>query len=519
MKKLQQVTSLLLIAVMILSVCGCSLLKDDSSVLSQEIIIEYIQADLSQYENIASTGTSDDNSTQSGVNDSQNTISDAQSGNESSDVKKPNTTTSENNSQTSSEEEINPNASTAPDVTLCAQVASHIYIVGGTCSANTEYITVGGAGVKTTTITPTKGKDKNYFIGQVSLNFDTIVEIQGKETGKDLSKKITKFLGAKIGMKNMMTETDYRPVFGSDSRMHFYSAILSYTMSNKVNSGIKDAASYYMGDVADVAKNVGAEVIYLVIPSSAAVYPETVPTEYKAASGESIYEAFESVAKQCGATVIYPLDTMKAHKNDGDGYKIYSHTDSHWTTYGAYWGISELMNYISGKYPSAKPRTVSEMGFYTDELYGGDALFSFGDYTGFENYSQAGVNGGATKITGIKELTTLYTLKMPTDTLSKITRNKKSIYLTKDNEGAKTETNPNGTGLPSAVVVRDSFGRTAYDMINDRFSKVDWLAEGDYESVVSQVYAKRPNYVIYIVSERNLLKVMLNNKDIALVNF
>ena len=221
--------------------------------------------------------------------------------------------------------------------------------------------------------------------------------------------------------------------------------------------------------------------------------------------------------EQSGAKVIYPLNTMKAHKNDGDGYKIYSHTDSHWTTYGAYWGVNSLMNHISEKYPSAAPRTVEDMGFYTAELYAGDALFSFDDNRGFENYSQAAATNGETKITGIKELTTLYNLKMPTDTLSKITRGKKSVYLTKDNAAAKTETNQAVLGLPTAVIVRDSFGRTAYDMINDRFSKTTWLAEGDYASVIGEIYKNNPNYVIYVVSERNLVKVMLNNKDIALV--
>ena len=156
------------------------------------------------------------------------------------------------------------------------------------------------------------------------------------------------------------------------------------------------------------------------------------------------------------------------------------------------------------------------MGFYVTELYGGDSLFSFGDGLGFENFSRADSSGGATSITKIKELTTLYSLKMPTDTLSKITRIRKSIYLTKANEGESTFDNPNGAGLPTAVVVRDSFGRTAYDMVNDRFSKVHWLAEGDYTSVANAIYADQPNYVIYIVSERNLLKVMLNNKDINL---
>lgn len=516
MRKVLRVISILIVIALILSNSGCTLLNGDSSHLSDEVIIEHIEADLGEYQNDTTVTTSTDSVVSSQQNNNSNLPADNKNSSSTDTVSKEDVN---NSSVDIEEEEVDPNASVAPQVTLCAQVASNIYVVGGVCSKNTEYINVSGAGVTSEKITTIKGKDNNYFLGQVKIDFNTIVEVQAKETGKNLSKKITKYASTKTGMSNLMTQTEYTPVFGSDSRMHYYSAILSYTLSNKVDSFIKQAAKDNIGGTVSAAKSVGAEVVYLVVPSSAAVYPETVPSEYKAASGETVYKAFSSIATQYGAKVIYPLDVMKSHKNDGDGYKIYSHTDSHWTTYGAYWGVSELMNYISSKYPSAKPRTLSEMGFYTAELYGGDALFSFGDYTGFENYSQATANGGATKITNIKELTTLYTLKMPTDTLSKITRNKKSIYLTKDNEGAADFTNPNGTGLPSAVVVRDSFGRTAYDMVNDRFCKVNWLAEGDYESVVNSIYNERPQYVVYIVSERNLLKVMLNNKDISLKSF
>ena len=327
----------------------------------------------------------------------------------------------------------------------------------------------------------------------------------------------SRYITTKSGMKNQMTSGDYQPVFGLDSRIHFYSAILTYSKSNFLSNGEKEFAKQNISETVQTAKSVGAEVIYLVVPSSAAVYPESVPSEYKAASGETLYKAFKSIAEQSGATVLYPLDELNAHKNDGEGYKIYSHSDSHWTTYGAYFGVSSLMNKISSKYPSAKPRTVKEMGFYTTELYGGDALFSFGDYNGFENYSQAASTSGKTSVTGIKELTTMYNLKMPTDTLTTITRGKKSIYLTKDNASYYEFTNKNGSGLPSAVIVRDSFGRTAFDMVNDRFSSVTWLAENDYSNAISAIKENKPNYVIYIVSERNLLKVMMN-ADVRLTN-
>lgn len=516
MKNFLRALSIVLAITMILGMSACKKVSGNASSEMEVVYKDYTDV-ADEAEKSDNTDSADNANTQQST---ENKTSDNKtSGNQKTESGKDNKTNNNTSTTTvdnSNNVSVNTNKSQMPDVTLCVRVASDIYIVGGVCSANTEYVKVGGTGVNSVNITPAKGENSGYFIGQVSIDYSTVLEIQGKESGKDLSDKIKKSVGLNLSQRNLMTNGDYMPVFGSDSRMHYYSAILSYTMSNVANSGIKSAANQNIGETVANAGNVGAEVIYLVVPSSAAVYPETLPSEYTAASGETLYQAFNSVAVSKGAKVIYPLDVMKSHKNDGDGYKIYSHTDSHWTTYGAYWGVNELMNYVSSKYPSAKPRSVAEMGFYVTELYGGDSLFSFGDGLGFENFSRADSSGGATSITKIKELTTLYSLKMPTDTLSQITRNRKSIYLTKANEGESPFDNPNGAGLPTAVVVRDSFGRTAYDMVNDRFSKVHWLAEGDYTSVANAIYADQPNYVIYIVSERNLLKVMLNNKDINL---
>ncbi len=494
---MKKAIALMLCLSMLISLCGCRLLGEFFSNSS-----EISSADLLLSDDELLADSENENDTNGA------------GGNGNGNKNPQNTGGQGNNGQNT--EQTNPNASATPEVTVFTAVSKDIYVIGGKCSANTEYINVSGSEVSATKIIPDMGNSGGYFIGKVQIKDSGNINIQAKEVGKDLSSVVSRYAAVSYGKDNLMMADDYKPYFGTNSRMHFYSAILSYTLSNVADSGIKSAAKQNISATVNAAKAVGAEVIYLVIPSSVAVYPETLP-EYKAASGESLYKAFNSVASSSGAKVIYPLNTMKAHKNDGKGYKIYHNTDSHWSTYGAYFGVSELMNYIAGKYPNAKPRTVSEMGFYTTELFAGDSLFSFGDNTGFENYSTADANGGATSATGLKELTVLYNRKMPTDTLSQITRGKKSTYLTWDNSNERTVANSAGNGLPNAVIVRDSFGRTAFDMINDRFNKVTWLAEGDYTSVNDKI-TSGTNYVIYIVSERNLLKVMLNNKDISLTS-
>lgn len=502
MKLSIRITAIILAFVLMLSLCACSDVAEDTS---SAIDVNTSTIDKTEEQDVVSNTSSSDKQTNSSTDTPSNNSSIAESN-------------SSVTTNTSSDPAENPNASAQPTISLLAPVANDIFIIGGSCSNNTEYVQISGDNVKTQKVVPARGKDKSYFTAQVQIDESDYVFIQTKEKGKDLSNEVKKYITVRSGIANMMTSSDYQPVFGLDSRIHFYSSILTYTKSNFLSSAEKQYAKQNISDTVQAAKANGAEVIYLVVPSSAAVYPESVPSEYKAASGETLYKAFKSIAEESGATVLYPLDDMKAHKNDGDGYKIYSHSDSHWTTYGAYFGVNSLMTKIATKYPSAKPRTVSEMGFYTTELYAGDSLFSFGDYSGFENYSDAESTNGKTSVTGIMELTTMYNLKMPTDTLTTITRGKKSIYLTKDNASAYEFTNKNGAGLPSAVIVRDSFGRTAFDMVNDRFSKVTWLQENDFSNTVSAIKENKPNYVIYIVSERNLYKVMMNNTNMALVN-
>lgn len=404
----------------------------------------------------------------------------------------------------------------APEVTINAPVATGINIVGGLCNADCIGITVTDDKGGVTKITP--DCSGGYFIGQVKFTKDvsTLSITADYESGS--SDAVERTVVYKK-MNNKMTADEYMPVFCNDSRMHFYSAIQTYSSSDIVTDAMMTRAEKNITNHVKVTKeaNPEAEVIYLVAPSSTWVYPEAIPEEYPKAEGQTLYEAFETIATECGAKVIYPLDTFIENRDDGKGYKVYHNTDSHWTTYGAYLALSEMMTYIGEKYPEAKPRTMEEMGFYTTTLWGGDALFSFGDNGGFENYSETG-RSGETKKTRISELTTLYTLEMPTTTLEGVYRGYKSTYVGGDNSGKATIKNPNGEGLPTALIVRDSFSCPAYDMVNDRFSTVWWQSSHSYGLPAKEVERNKPDYVIYIVSERNLLKVMLNNSNVQLGN-
>ena len=408
------------------------------------------------------------------------------------------------------------NLSEQPNVTIATQVASDICVVGGICSKNTECIKISGDGISDTTVIPFAGEDQKYFMAQIKYSKSTKLSIVAKEKGKEISEPVVKALTKKALSVNYTTRGEYNAVFGKNSRMHFYSALLSYSLdTSKLTEEMKREGQNNISNIVNAANRAGAETIFYIIPSSAQIYPETVPDEYKKTSGQTLYKAFYDIATEYGAKVMYPLNTMKAHANDGEGYQLYQHTDSHWSTYGAYWGLYDLFDYISksSKYQNAKPRTVSEMGFYTAELCGGDALFNFPKNIGFENNYTTGL----TPITGIRELTTLYKLRMPTTTLPKIYHSNTGLYLTEHNANAAVVNNNRGNGLPTAVIMRDSFGKVCYDMVNDRFAKVHWGQFNNYNIPYDSIANANPDYVIYLYSERNLLKLMLGNSNASIL--
>lgn len=475
----------------------------DDSLYTEEYYIEY-ESEIGGNEG---DSQQDDKSN----NNSNNTSSNSSS---NTDINSNSSKTPTASSDKSSATNTPSNKSVSPTVTISTQVANGVCIVGGSCSKETEYVTISGENVEQTTVIPFDGGKQNYYITQVKYSGSTTLNITAKEKGKEASKAITRWVSRYNMKDNYMTESEYDAVVGKNSRIHYYSALLSYTLSaDKVPTYMTPTAHMNISNIVSAARDVGAETIFYIIPSSADIYPETVPDEYKSTPKNRIKDMFTAMATNSGATVIYPLETMKSHANDGVGYQIYQHTDSHWSTYGAYWGTYDLFQHISKKFPAAKPRTVSQMGFYTAELCGGDAFFNFPDNIGFEDPS----GDGRTRVTGIKELTTLYTLKMPTSTLNQVYRGNTALYLTKDNEPSATVINPNGSGLPRAVIMRDSFSKVAYDMVNDRFSEVHWGTFNNYDIPYEYIYSNDPpDYVIYLYSERNLIKVMTGTNSIKI---
>ncbi|MCL2517954.1 MAG: DHHW family protein, partial [Oscillospiraceae bacterium] len=203
--------------------------------------------------------------------------------------------------------------------------------------------------------------DKNYFMGTVELLKDSTVDLQvtAKAPGKAESEPVS--VQAKYRSYARQIRTDaYEVVVGGDSQGHFVSSIPYYEGTNLLEEAqITSLASRIKTRVEWLDQNMnGAELIYVLIPTSMTLYPETVPSKYVKTTEPNRLDQYIKGLTDGGATVIDLRDVMVAHKTDD--LKLFHKTDSHWTEYGAWIAYCELMNHIAKKWEAAKPRTFEE---------------------------------------------------------------------------------------------------------------------------------------------------------------
>ena len=400
------------------------------------------------------------------------------------------TETNEENSQpeteaqaeTVSADDPNLQKTAAPVITGSVNTSPSTICVAGKCEKD-AIITIKG-GIETVSF---KAADI-YFMGTTELaaNASVKLKITARTEGKNESEEVT--LNAKYiaAAKHIRTDA-FEVIVGKDSMCHFVSALPDYEGANVLESGqIKSLTSRIESKVKWLNENMsGTELIYLIVPSSTTVYPETMPPQYKQSNGVKRKDQFAEAARAAGATAIDVTDALLSHKEDI--YRLFHPTDSHWTEYGAWIAYTELMNYIAEKWPDAAPRSFDEMGFYEKDVDGGDMPYYLElDYKKVREVSVFSNPKFELPITMMKH-TTDHGLLMNHDTTPKA-RDIKS----------------NRSNLPSAYIMRDSYGIALYDMLAERFNRTIYENMWSYPFDTDALKQYNADYIICIIAERNL---------------
>ncbi|MEA4833183.1 hypothetical protein SDC9_100045 [bioreactor metagenome] len=328
--------------------------------------------------------------------------------------------------------------------------------------------------------------DHGYFVSSIALGNtkSATISIIATAEGKNDSKPVTKNIGYRSGC---YVYNDDWHIFVSDFN---YRGFLKYTINDlkgetKLNDSqlelLKEKTAYKTEYLKSDGRN--AELIILLAPNPSSVYSDELKKQIKISETTKRDQVLEALA-ETDAVVIDLYDVF--YKSRDGEFTPYLRTDSHWSEYGAYLALTELTKYISQKFPAAAPHSFEEYGFKLIEKDGGDiAYYLETDETKMREFAPFAFP----------------TFEMPV----KIKKYKGNCVSPDfDVLTGKLEYNTCRDELPSAYVIRDSYGCALTDLLAERFDKTYYQTMWQYQFDTSVIKSMNPDYVIYVLTERNL---------------
>lgn len=379
-------------------------------------------------------------------------------------------------------------ASDVPELTVTSFSAVDRVVLGGRCSKGAKIV------VKYDETELTFGTDYNSWLCEVELPSDGVTNlyIYQVEEGKSESLPIVVTAQPKPGVDFGPKHGVCQVAVGDNFQGHFFGQIADWCGINLLSDNQIAGVTSRIKEKVDYLAERDCKLVYVIVPNPMRVYPETVPSRYvKSDKSTSRTEQFEQCAQNAGATVVDLFDILNAHRDDE--FKIFNKMDSHWTDYGAYFGYYALMEEISKDWEDTKPLEIDgNFEFYTKEVDAGDMM------THLE-----------LKNSLIQEVATFGKFLIPAV-------DKPDYYYNNRNEldfnpvkNTKTVTNTlSDADLPTAMVIRDSFGTNIYPYLNNAFSEVYYQSMWDYKFNKKYIEQTNPDYYIVLVAERNISNLL-----------
>jgi alginate O-acetyltransferase complex protein AlgJ len=114
----------------------------------------------------------------------------------------------------------------------------------------------------------------------------------------------------------------------------------------------------------------GISYIVVVVPNKNTVYSEYLPETMAKSRSRTRLDQFSDYMEVHSALKV--LDLRRALLQAKNQFPVYGETDSHWNSYGAYLGYSEIMNRIRESYPDASPIKIAGAIDVERSTQGGD---------------------------------------------------------------------------------------------------------------------------------------------------
>lgn len=379
---------------------------------------------------------------------------------------------------------LSDNPSELPELTFTSHSGENTVVMGGKCVQDAKiHIRSSDNSIEKTFST-----DYTDWCVEIEIPSGiTNLLLTQEESGKGESEQIIVTVQPRPGF-SLADQGVCQVAFGDKMQGHFFGQLEDWCGTNILSDNQVEGVQKRIKSKVDYLAGRDCKLVYLIITNPMEIYPETAPERFVRSDKDiSRTEQFEKAARAAGATVIDAREILEEHRDDI--YKIYNKTDSHWTSYGAYWGYKILMDEIGKDYEAAKPLPIDgNFEFYNKESMSGDMMVHL-----LLQNSLLHENG-----TFVKWLTKA--VSNPDVYV------KGSVQLdfspVQDTQTVSNRLDPEGK--PTAMIVRDSFSTNIYGYVNNSFSEVYWQNMWNYKFDKDYIENTNPDYYIYIVAERNI---------------
>ncbi len=307
------------------------------------------------------------------------------------------------------------------------------------------------------------------------------INLTAKKDGKSVSSPVS------VNPSNILSQSD-NVIVGTGSRLYYTETIRDFTKQNTFSDKqLTYLQRQFNIQLSEIRKFTGknTEMIILCAPNPATVYgkdelPENITSRVSSKNVSRLELFTEKMSELDGITAINIADVMIENKDIG---KLYYQTDTHWTELGAYFGYRAIMEKVAEKHPLAAPYKLDDFKIRYNEDIGGDLA-------GFLDIDKR-INERVPHLVLKSESSVNEEYDKP-DTISRPEAVEDITF---------TVNNPD---LPTAYLVRDSYAMQLIPQIGEHFSELYIEEMWNYEIDYKVLRELKPDYVIYVIAERNI---------------
>ena len=229
------------------------------------------------------------------------------------------------------------------------------------------------------------------------------------------------------------------------------------TLLNRLDEPDYDTLMTSAGYVNDLVYNLDVPVYFGIIPSSTEIWSDRLPAGAPTADEKAIIEDLYDTVQ---TFTIDMYSALEEHKDE----EIYYRTDHHWTSLGAYYGYTALMEAMGME---AVPLDESAKVTVSDSFYGTTFSTSGVRWVAPDHIDRY-ISGDGVKVTGYPEGSPVESSLYVDSYLDK--KDKYSSFLGGNQPLCVIETEH--TDAPKVLVIRDSYSDSLAPFLTQSFSEI-----------------------------------------------